>query len=258
MPNTPVRMMLLTLVACLLCAPGLSLAQQTKERWERVYTGEESVIEMNASSFRLQADHVLRVQFRTILSKAEALQGSQGAKYKSRLETIDFKPNERRYRLFETTLLDANGKELQSYSAGELQEWRAIKAGGVTERLFNAARALSPFGSWKVVAYRSTNGAQASELQDLIGVRVNLQFNRAEVGMSICMSPAYEDRRSSNEELSRALGIDFKSIGIEAENVDAIQIKCEGSGWRPPVSLLIKVRDRELWMLWQGVFLVLK
>jgi hypothetical protein len=35
-------------------------------------------------------------------------------------------------------------------------------------------------------------------------------------------------------------------------------IKCERGGWQPPYSLLVKVRDGEMLMLWKGVFLVLK
>lgn len=245
------------LIACLLCGPGLVRAQQTKDKWHRVYTGEESVIEINSSSLRLQPDNVLRVQFRTTLSHAETLEGTSGTKYKTRLETIDFKVTGR-YRLTEITFLDRGGKELQSYSTSELEDWKILKSGGVTERLFNAARALPPFGTWKVMAYRSADGAKPQELEDLIGGRVNLQFHRAEVGADFCTSPAFEDQRSSNEELSRELGIELKSFGVQAESVEAIKIKCEGIGWQPPQSLLIKVRDGEMLMLWEGVFLVLK
>ena len=249
------------LVACLVSGPGLIRAQHTKDKWQRVYTGEESVIEINVSSLSLQPDQILRVQFRTILSHPETLPGTSGTKYKTRLETIDFKVTGR-YRPFETTLLDSSGKQLQSYSTTELEEWRVPRSGGVTERLFNAARMLPPFGTWKVVDYRIADGklerAEASELEELIGVRVNLQFNRAEVGGDMCTVPSFEDKQSSNEELVRELGIEFKSIGIRGESAAMIKISCTGSGWRPPRSLLVKVRDSEMLMLWKGVFLVLK
>lgn len=246
---------------CLVTGPGLIRAQHTKDKWQRVYTGEESVIEINTASLSFQPDQILRVQFRTVLSHPETLPGTSGAKYKTRLETIDFKATGR-YRPFETTLLDSSGKELQSYSTTDLEEWRVPRAGGVTERLFNAARTLPPFGAWKVMDYRIADGklerAEASELEELIGVRVNLQFNRAEVAGDMCTLPSFEDKRSSNEEVRQELGIELKSIGIRGESAEMINISCSGSGWHPPRSLLVKVREGEMLMLWKGVFLVLK
>lgn len=247
------------LVACLLCGPSLNLAQQTKDKWQRVYTGEESVIEINSSSLKLEPDHVLRVQFRTILSRPESLPGVSSAKYKTRLETIDFKPNNRLYRLFETTLLDGAGKEVQSYSSSELQEWRGLKEGGVTERLLNGALASQPFGSWKVVGHRFAEGDSGQltpkELDELIGVRVNLQFARAAVGDRICARPAFVD---SNQGLLRELELDLKPLGIQGASAEMTTIKCKGGGWQPPYSLLVKVRDGEMLLLWKGVFLVLR
>ena len=246
------------LVACLLCGSSLIRAQ-AKDKWERVYTGEEAVIEINASSLKFEPDYILRAQFRTILSHPETLPGTSDAKYKARLEVLDFKMNQRQYRMFETTLLDTRGNELQSYSTSDLRQWRVIKEGGVTERLFNAAGASPPFGGWKVVAYRladgNSNQPAPSELDDLIGARVNLQFSRVEVGFSICSLPAFVD---SNPGLIRELEIDMSPLGIQGKSVDMTTIKCERGGWRPPYSLLVRVRDGEMLMLWKGVFLVLK
>ena len=249
------------LLAFLVCGPGLVCGQQTKDKWQRVYTGAESVIEINTSSLKFAPDYILRVQFRTVFSHAETLPGASGTKYKMRLETIDFKLNEGRYRISETSLLDSNGKELQWYSTGQMREWRVLKSGGVTEKLFIAARSLPPFGIWKVIAYRLADAdpkeTKPRELEKLIGVRVNLQTNRAEVGEEICSLPAFEDKRASNEELFRELTVALKSIGVQ-ESAEMITISCKGSGWQPPQSLLVKVRDGEMLMLWEGVFLVLK
>ena len=246
------------LVACLVISPGFSRAQ-TKDKWERVYTGEESVIDINAANLKFEPDYILRVQFRTILSHPETLPGTSGAKYKTRLEVLDFKTNQRQYRMFETTLLDTKGNELQSYSTSDLRKWRVIKEGGVTEKLFNAAYALPPFGRWKVVGHRlaeaNSNQPPPSDLDDLVGVPINLQFNRVEVGSSICSYPAFVD---SNPGLIRELEIDMTPLGIQGKSVDMTTIKCERGGWQPPYSLLVRVRDGEMLMLWKGVFLVLK
>jgi hypothetical protein len=251
----------LILVVLLLSGPGLVCALQTKDKWQRVYTGDESVIEINSSSLKFEPDFIVRVQFRTTYTHAETLPGTSNTKYKIRLETIDFKLNEARYRISETSLLDSNGKELQSYSTSQMREWRVLKQGGVTERLFNAARTQAPFGNWKVVAYKlpdqDSKGSKPVELEKLIGMRVSLQSYKADVGTNSCSSPAFEDKRASNEELFRELTAALKSVGVQ-ESAEMITISCKTSGWQPPQSLLVKVREGEMLMLWEGVFLVLK
>ena len=250
-----------TLLVFLLCGPGLVCAQQTKDKWQRVYTGDESIIEINTASLKFEPDYVVRVQFRTTYTHAETLPGTSATKYKMRLETIDFKLNEARYRISETSLLDSNGKELQWYSTSQMREWRVLKQGGVTERLYAAARAQEPFGLWKVFAYKfvdaSSDKTKPEELEKLIGARVNLQSNRAEVGNKICTSPVFEDMRSSNEDLFRELRVALKAIGAP-DSAEMITVSCKGSGWQPPRSMLVKVREGEMLMLWEGVFLVLK
>ncbi len=123
------------------------------------------------------------------------------------------------------------------------------------------ARALPPFGLWKVIAYRladeDSNQPKSRELEKLIGIRVNFQFNRAEVGDEICTLPAFEDKRASNEGLFRELKVALKSIGAP-ESAEMINVSCKGSGWQPPKSLLVRVAEGEMLMLWEGVFLVLK
>ena len=247
-----------TLFVCLLCGPFCVQGQQTPDKWERVHTGQEYVIEINVSHMKLDPDHILQAQFRTILSAPESLRGQPEAKYKTRLETIDFKLNERKYRFAEVTLLDPSGKVLQTYPTAT-QDWRVLKAGGITERLFDAARTLPPFGSWKTVTYRfaERQTKPTAELASLIGTRVRLLSDRAEVGTKICSSPAFQSKRFTKEEWLHDLGVDLKTIGIKADQVEAINIRCE-AGWQPPYSVIIKIHDGEMLMLWDGVFLVLK
>ena len=250
-----------TLFACVLCGPVRVQGQQTTEKWERVYTGEGVVIHINVSSVKFEPDRILRAQYRTALSKAETLRGTPSAKYKSRLETIDFKLNEGRYRFSDITLLDPDSRVLHSYTMTVPGDWRIIKAGGVTERLFQAACLYSLFGNWKTVAYRwpeGTPGGTTPHAERLIGTKVRLYSDAAEVGVRVCDSPAYESKRAARDELLRDLGIDVKALGIKGEYVETINIKCEGSGWQPPSSLLLKISDGEMLMLWDGVFLVLK
>lgn len=249
------------LIAVLLGSALTAVHAQSKDKWQRVYTGEGSIIDMNVSSSALEPEHVLRVDFRTTLSKPENIGGTQREKYKSRIETIRFKLNEDRYRLCETSWFDAKGMKLNSY-APTAEDWRVMKNGGVMEKLFNSVRTLPPFGSWKVVAFRFADGSQSlspvPELEKLIGTRVGLQANRAEVGTKRCSSLAYEDHRSSKEEFNREVGVRFEAIGINTEYAETTKLRCEGGGWTPPQSLLIRVKEREMLMLWSGVFLVLE
>jgi hypothetical protein len=243
----------------ILCSTCFYLYAQTKDKWQRVYTGEGSVIDINVSSSNLEADHVLRVDFRTTLAKPENMARNQGVKYKSRIETIRFKLNQNRYWLTQITWFDTKGIKLESLSTNA-EDWRVLKPGGVMERLFSAARTLPPFGSWKVVNYRFADGSTNadSNLSKLIGARVRLQSNLAQVDAKICSSLAYEDERVSREEFSQRFGVSLESLGIVGEYAESTKLKCEGSGWAPPQSLLFKIKEGEILMLWSGVFLVLK
>ena len=132
----------------------LFAGQREKEKWERVYTGEDSIIEINVSKVTFVEYSTARkvtfsydtgrVGFRTIYSKPEVLKEKPGVKYKSRLETIEFNcaANTARYRLYEATLLDEKSKVIKTFARDPSAEWKEIKRGGVMEKLAGAACAL--------------------------------------------------------------------------------------------------------------------
>jgi hypothetical protein len=249
------------LFAVVFASASLCLHAQPREKWKRVYTDEESVIDVNVSTLKLEANYLLRVDFRTKLSKPENIARDQGAKYKSRIETIRFKLNENRYRVCETTWFDSNGAKLQS-STSTGEDWRVVKQGAVMEKLSNAMRALSPFGSWKVIAYKFAEArptaALESGLEKLVGIRVRFQAHQGQVGMKVCSSLSYEDERLSKDEFDRALGVRLETIGVNAEYAETTKLRCEMHGWNPPRSLLVKLKEDKMLMLWSGVFLILK
>lgn len=253
-----------TVAVCAFAGSTCAQAQQAKANWKRVYTGDGSIVEFNDSSSTFETGNILRANFRTVFSNAESLGGSQsGVKYKTRLETIDFNLRDRRYRFFEITLLDSNGKLVQKRTVEPSDEWRAIKAGGITERLFNAACFSTPLGAWKVVAYRFAEGDSKStqatpQLDRLIGVVIDLHIDYAKVGEKFCSSPSFEDKGAEQEEFMREMGIDWKAIRVRADQARTISVKCAGGGWQPSQSLLIQDNSEEMLMLWDGVFLVLK
>jgi hypothetical protein len=154
--------------ALLLMSSVLSAAQEKKGMWQRVYTGEDSIIEINVSKVTFVEYSAARkvtftyssgrVGFRTIYSKPEALREKSGARYKTRLETIEFQCDKKepdvlkrvpsdttsgvRYRLYEATLLDEKGKPVKTFAWDPSAEWKEIKRGGMMDKLSGAACTL--------------------------------------------------------------------------------------------------------------------
>jgi len=246
-------------VGCLLCSLPTSVrAQGEKDKWQRVYTGEDSVIELDVSSLTFDG-RILRVTFRTTLEKSESLNEDPGTKYNRRLETFEFKSIEKRYRLHDITWVDSTGKIVQSYEANA-EDWKVIKWGGMMQRLFDAVGRLPPFGEWKVVDYRFGDGTptDAQHFRTLLGTRVRLSSDRAEVGAKVCSAPAYQSKLLTDKEFFRELGISLESIGIKTDQADTIAVKCDANDWAPPQSLLVKLPEGGMLMLWKGIFLELK
>jgi hypothetical protein len=133
--------------ALLVIAPLLIGAQEEKERWQRIYTSEDSIIEMNVSKVTFGAPPVARVRFRTILSRPQTLTGQTIIQYKTRLDTIEFKcetygagslhdpANATRYRLYEASLLDTKGQVIKSFEWEPSEEWKAVRFGSMMEKL---------------------------------------------------------------------------------------------------------------------------
>ncbi len=253
----------LALIASLLCCLPISIrAQEKKARWQRVYTGEDSVIEINVLSLQFEAERVVRATYRTVLSKPESLPEKSGTKFKSRIETVAFSAADRRYRFEEVRWLDAKDNIVHSYQATGNTGWRVLKNGGIIDRMFTAIATALPFGSWKVLTYRFGDGPAkgaiaAPEAARLIDTRVRLNLASAEVGGKVCFSPSYRSRRFTAEEFSRELGVELKALGIPSNIADSIIVKCEGKDWQPPQSLLLQLPQGGMLILWEGLFLTL-
>lgn len=243
----------------LLGGPLCIQAQQEKDKWQRVFTSEAFVTEINKSSLRLEPERILRIQSRTVLSDPVRISGNTGPKYKSTLQTVDYKLGEGQYRISETVFLDSSGKVLLE-TVGTT-DWRVIKEGGVMDNVLQAAYTLQPFGSWKITTYRYAEGNPAqtpAELENLVGKRAEFCFDCAEVETRVCSSALFQDQRYTKDEFASKLGFELKAVGINADAVETIEVKCVRGEWRPAHSLLLKVGEHEMLMLWDGVFLVLK
>ena len=250
------------LALCSCWQPITIQALANGEKWQRVFTAEEFSVDVNPASLTFEPEHILRARFRTVYSKGETTDGNPVAEYKTRLESIAFKSNEKRYRVDEISLVDSEGKIVRSWSNSSA-DWKVLKDGGIMQRQLAAAKRLNPLGPWKVIAYRYAEGSpgQASEppeLAKLVGTRVRLNIDVAEVGTKSCQSPAYRSRSLTDKEFFRDLGTSLSSIGIKTDRVETIAVKCEAGGWEPPQSLLIRLPEGDMLLLWEGVFLELK
>ncbi len=253
------RMTSLTVALLLLsCLPAPTQAQV--ETWQRVFTGDEFTVDVNPTSLTFEP-HILRAQFRTVFSKPETISRNSSKKYKTRLETIEFK-TDKHYRYCEASLLDSAGNIVQSYPPNSAQDWKTIK-GVVTARLFGAARGLPPLGHWTVIGYRYADGkpgeaTEPSELTKLIGTTVRLDVDTIAVGTRRCSSPIYRSHPLADEEFFPKQGISLDSLGVNATQAAAIVLECGTREGTPPRSLILPLPSGNMLMLWKGVFLELK
>jgi hypothetical protein len=122
-----VRVIILTL-AFLLSQTSL-LAQQLPE-WYRVYTFDDSIIEMNTQQVTFsgkEIGRIGRVRFRWSFDQPEALSGEPQIKYKTHLEVVEFDcSGQRRYRPSELTFFDAAGKAIRHEEMNPPGDWRQL------------------------------------------------------------------------------------------------------------------------------------
>ncbi|MDQ1637661.1 MAG: hypothetical protein QOF62_1000 [Pyrinomonadaceae bacterium] len=248
----------IVILLLLICAPIPTQAQH--ERWQRVYTGEEFIVEINPESLSFEPGHTFRAQFRTVFSKPEPISRNSTTRYKIRLETVEFIATEKRYRYYETSLLDPAGAILQTSSSTSSQDWKQFKDGGMMARLFAAARALPPLGRWTVVGHRYGDGradeaTEPYELARLNGTLVILDVDMTAVGTQRCSSPSYRSHPLSDKEFFLKQGISLDSLGVKAIPFGGIVLECGTREWTPPRSLILALPSGNILMLWKGVFL---
>ena len=98
---------------CLLLACCGSVRTQNLPQWYRVYTFDESRIEMNTSKVVLGGD-IGRLTFRWTFDEPQVFSGDSGFKYNTREETIEFRCSDNLYRVFQIDFLDSSGRVLRS------------------------------------------------------------------------------------------------------------------------------------------------
>jgi hypothetical protein len=130
--------MRLMFLAFLLLFTSTSLTAQQLPEWYRVYTFDESIIEMNTSLVTFIGKDVTRVRFRWTFDRPQALRGEPKLKYKSRLEVMEFNCSLQRYRPYHLTFFDSAGN-MVPLDENQPGEWRTVTSGSVIEKLFAPA-----------------------------------------------------------------------------------------------------------------------
>ena len=238
---------------------GAITAAQDPPNWKRVYTGDDYSIEVNVASLIFDINQILRAEIRTVFDHEEL---RDGVKSKTRLERVEYNLHENNYRIAQLVLLDAAGKPVQTYNV-EAVVWKRLTRDGMMGRVLSVARAGLPFGKWKVASYRFAEMSEQSkpsseEFDRLIGATVVLEGPFAQVQQAICGNPSYRSDRFTVSEVSGRLGSNIKLPEVQSDRVDLIYIKCESDGWESPQSMLVKLPEGRMLMLWKGVFLTLK
>jgi hypothetical protein len=123
-------------ILILLLAFTSTLAQKPGP-WQRAYTFEDSFIDMNANV--ILGGDIGRVTFRWVFNQPEPLSGKANSKYKSRLETIEFKCGDKLYRMYEVRFLDSSGKAIHSEIMKSPYEWHRLKSDGPMTTIFAQA-----------------------------------------------------------------------------------------------------------------------
>jgi hypothetical protein len=119
-----------TLLPFLLVLFSTPLIAQQLPEWYRVYTFDESIIEMNTSMVTFGGKDIGRIRFRWTFDQLESLSGEPQLKYKSRLEVIEFNCSQRRYRLYDLKFFDAAGKVVRAEEMNPPGEWQSVTSSG--------------------------------------------------------------------------------------------------------------------------------
>lgn len=240
----------------------LHLPEGNKE-WKRISTDADAAIDVSTSSLNLESNGRIRATFRFSLAKQETAYEKPDAKYKTRLETIQFDARDDTYRIIETKLLDSRGKVVFESGLDLNRPWKPINS--VTAgKFFSVAVGLSPLGAWSVVAARYPHGSPSPTEEDSpidalkTNTMVSTRINKFEVGKKSCSTPTYEPSMIQADEFIKWTGFSLKDAGFSTDKVEAIKIKCETSQLVSEIHVLLLASATRATLLSGGVILDLE
>ena len=110
------------------------IVANAQSEWYRVYTFDESTIEMNTSLVTSISKDVSRVRFRWTFNEPQSLTGTPATRFQSQLEVLEFNCKLKSYRPYHLTFFDSTGNIVHiDDSPGE---WRGVTSGSMIEKLF--------------------------------------------------------------------------------------------------------------------------
>ena len=130
-------MKILLLSVAFLLSSTSSFAQRQSSEWQRVYTFDDSIIEMNTANVII-GGHIARVRFRWTFDQPQVIDGQSQLKYNSRLEVIEFNCTDQRFRPYETALLDLAGTPIRHERTDPQAKWRTT-SGIMMDKLMASA-----------------------------------------------------------------------------------------------------------------------
>ena len=130
-------MKVLLLSVAFLLSSTSSFAQRQSSEWQRVYTFDDSIIEMNTANVII-GGNIAFVKFRWTFDQPQDLDGQSQLKYKSRLEVFEFNCTDKRFRPTETALFDSAGKAIR-HEKSDPQTKSRTTSGIMMDKLMGSA-----------------------------------------------------------------------------------------------------------------------
>lgn len=127
----PVRVVF---VVTILAFSAIAASAQALPEWYRVYTFDESTIEMNTSVVTPISKDVNRVRFRWTFDEPQSLDKTPPVTYQSELEVFEFNCKQKTYRPYHLTFLDAAGNIVRINDAPG--KWQPVTLSSMAEKLF--------------------------------------------------------------------------------------------------------------------------
>ena len=115
------------------------IKSQTLPEWFRVYTFDDSIVELNTNYVMFSNRKTERVRFRWTYTKPQKLDSNSQLRYKSILQEITFDCSNKKYSIYDIQLYDADGKKLPVESKPKTEEWQEVKFGKMIGKLFTPA-----------------------------------------------------------------------------------------------------------------------
>lgn len=233
--------------------------ENEKDRWLRVSTGSDVLVEIDKFSLDLEPDNKITALFRQVPVDPEREKIATEKDANVRYDRIRFDLRNNRYEVVESRFVDASGKVTAFSTSEATAEWKPLW--GKTGRTFLAAAAqLRPFGWWRIVSQKYASGELLSK-DDLVGIttfdhpRVSFSPGSLQVGSDRCSDPIFDPKTVTDEEFTKLVGSSMKLLGIDADRILIVRMVCTLQDKRSMPTAFLITPDGKGLLLWDGVFL---